>query len=160
RDLPHVVGIVTDLDEVAAARALRSLRAELRHRESLLAERGARSIEELADGVPALARLVIVVDEFAALTAGFPELHEVFADLAARGRSLGVHLVLCTQRPAGSVRDSVLANCTLRISLRVNNRADSIAVVGEPGAAALPRHPVGRAIIARDEGSVLVQLAV
>lgn len=165
RDLPHVVGTVTDLDESAATRALRSLRAELRYREAFLAQRHVRSIDELAHGEhgtddSVLARLVIVVDEFATLTSGFPELHELFADLAARGRSLGVHLVLCTQRPAGSVRDSVLANCTLRISLRVNNRADSIAVVGEPDAAELPRHPPGRAIVARDVGSALVQFAL
>lgn len=159
RGLPHVVGTVTDLDESAATRALESLAAELRHRESYLVEHGARSMPELPPGHD-LARLVIVVDEFAALIAGFPALHDLFADLAARGRSLGVHLILCTQRPAGSVRDAVLANCTLRISLRVNNRADSIAVIGEPDAAELPRHPAGRAIVSRGEGPTLVQLAL
>ena len=88
-----------------------------------------------------------MVDEFAAMVQDFPELHELFADIAARGRSLGVHLILCTQRPAGVVRDAVLANCTLRISLRVNNRADSTAVIGSDAAAALPRLPLGRAIV-------------
>ncbi len=161
RGLPHVVGTVTDLDETAATRALESLRAELRHRETFLAERGARSIEELRPGGEAgLARLVIVVDEFATLVSGFPELHELFADLAARGRSLGVHLILCTQRPAGSVRDAVLANCALRLSLRVNDRADSVAVLGAPDAAELPRHPAGRAVVSRGEGSAIVQLAI
>lgn len=159
RGLPHVVGTVTDLDESAATRALESLTAELRHREAFLADHGARSIQELAAG-HALARLVIVVDEFAALTSSFPALHDLFADLASRGRSLGVHLILCTQRPAGSVRDAVLANCTLRVSLRVNNRADSVAVIGEPAAAELPRHPAGRAIVVRGEGATLVQLAL
>lgn len=166
RDLPHVVGTITDLDGAAGSeRALQSLRAELRYREAVLAESDARSIDEVAtvskdaDG-RRLARLVIVVDEFATLTAGSPELHELFADLASRGRSLGIHLILCTQRPAGSVRDAVLANCALRISLRVNNRADSVAVVGEPDAADLPKHPVGRAIVARADGTALVQFAV
>ncbi len=159
RGLPHVVGTVTDLDDPAAARALESLTAELRHREAYLADRGARSIQELAVG-HGLARLVIVVDEFAALTSGFPALHELFADLASRGRSLGVHLILCTQRPAGSVRDAVLANCTLRVSLRVNNRADSVAVIGAPDAAELPRNPAGRAFISCGEGPRLVQLAL
>ncbi|HEU4849975.1 MAG TPA: FtsK/SpoIIIE domain-containing protein [Terrimesophilobacter sp.] len=165
RNLPHVVGTVTDLEESTAGRALQSLRAELRYREAFLGESGARSIDELAQdeqgaGSRTLARLVIVIDEFATLTSAFPELHELFADLASRGRSLGVHLVLCTQRPAGSVRDAVLANCTLRISLRVNNRADSIAVIGEPDAAGLPRHPPGRAIVARDDALTPMQLAL
>jgi len=145
--LPHVVGLVTDLDERSAHRALSSLRAEVRFRERTLAAAGARSIEELS-AISRLRRLVIVVDEFAALVAGFPELHELFSDLAARGRSLGVHLVLCTQRPAGVVRDSVLANVPLRVSLRVNNRADSTAVIGTDAAAVLPTNPPGRAIVA------------
>lgn len=157
--LPHVVGTVTDLDESSATRALESLAAELRHRESFLAEHGARSMPELSHG-HGLARLVIIVDEFAALTSGFPALHDLFADIAARGRSLGVHLILCTQRPAGSVRDAVLANCALRISLRVNNRADSVAVIGESDAAELPRHPAGRAIVSHAEGLTIVQLAL
>ncbi|MFW8745594.1 FtsK/SpoIIIE domain-containing protein, partial [Mesorhizobium japonicum] len=105
--LPHVVGILSDLDARLTRRAIESLRAELLRRERLLADAGVRSIDELPSG--ALARLVVVVDEFAAVVSGQPELHDVFADLAARGRSLGLHLVLCTQRPAGVVRDGVLA---------------------------------------------------
>jgi DNA segregation ATPase FtsK/SpoIIIE, S-DNA-T family len=129
--LPHCVGLVTDLDGPGVARAVESLAAELRHRERVLAAAGARAIEQ----VPALARLVIVVDEFAAMAAELPELHARFADLAARGRSLGVHLVLCTQKPAGVVRDGVLANVSLRVSMRVIDRADSVAVIGTPAAA-------------------------
>lgn len=150
RSLPHSVGVVTDLDPAAAQRALDSLRAELAFRERALAEKNARSIEALADG--ALARLVIVVDEFAALANDFPDLHSVFTDLAARGRSLGIHLILCTQRPSASFRDSVLANCGLRISLRLNDRADSVVLLGTGDATALPRSPGGRAIAAAGEG--------
>ena len=142
--LPHCVGLVTDLDTAGATRALRSLSAELRHRERVIAAAGARSIDE----VPGLARLVIAVDEFAAMAAELPDLHALFADIAARGRSLGVHLVLCTQRPSGVVRDAVLANASLRISLRVNNRADSTAVIGTD-AAALGAPAPGRAWLAR-----------
>lgn len=146
--LPHSVGLITDLDTASATRALESLGAELRHRERQLAECGARSIEELlaAGGAP-LPRLVVVVDEFAAMIADFPELHALFADIAARGRSLGVHLILCTQRPGGVLRDSVMANCTLRLSLRVNNGADSTAVIGAPSAATLPPFPLGRCFL-------------
>ncbi|CAN5202996.1 hypothetical protein BH09ACT3_BH09ACT3_10020 [soil metagenome] len=157
--LKHVVGLVTDLDEYTAQRAILSLRAELRLRERLLVEAGVRSIEELPPEVQ-LARLVVVVDEFAAVVAGFPELTALFADVAARGRSLGVHLVLCTQRPAGVVREAVLANCPLRISLRVTSRADSVAVVGTETAAALPVTPRGRAVIAAGGEPELVQVAL
>lgn len=142
--LPHVVGTVTDLDGEGATRALESLRAELRFRERAIVEAGARDV----DGVDGLGRLVIVVDEFAAMLADQPELHALFADLAARGRALGVHLVLCTQRPTGVVRDAVLANADLRICMRVNNRADSTAVVGTDAAANLPAQVRGRGILA------------
>lgn len=155
--LPHTVGIITDLDETAASRAFASLRAELQHRERALAQAGARDISEL-DAVP---RLVIVVDEFAAMMADYPQLHALFSDIAARGRSLGVHLILCTQRPSGVVRDALLANAELRISLRVNNRADSSAVIGSDRAAELPARAKGRAWVAHGSSSAeLVQFAL
>jgi len=156
--LPHCVGMISDLDQSAALRALSSLTAEIRYRERVLSAAGARSIDELPTG-SALPRLVIVVDEFAAMVTEFPELHALFADLAARGRSLGIHLVLCTQRPAGAVRDAVLANSGLRISLRVNNRADSGAVIGTDAAAALPARPPGRALVST-AGSPPVEVQV
>jgi DNA segregation ATPase FtsK/SpoIIIE, S-DNA-T family len=158
--LPHCVGVITDLDEFSAARALDSLRAELRLRERVLARCGVRSLEEL-DEREALPRLVIVVDEFATVVGGFPELHSVFSDIAARGRSLGVHLILCTQRPAGAVRDAVMANCTLRICLRVNNSADSVEAIGTGAAAELTRLPLGRGFIRTSgEHPQLVQFAL
>ncbi len=144
QSLPHTVGIITDLDEAEAARALSSLRAEMRFRERTLASAGARDIGE----VSGLARLVIVVDEFATVIDQHPDLLALFSDIAARGRSLGVHLVLCTQRPGVTVRDAVLANADLRISLRVNNRNDSVAVVGSEAAARLDSALRGRAILA------------
>ena len=147
--LPHCVGMITDLDDATALRALESLAAELRRRERHLAGQRSRSVDEL-EGSGRLPRLVIVVDEFAAMVAGFPDLHALFSDIAARGRSLGVHLVLCTQRPAGVIRDAVLANSALRISLRVNNRADSSAVIGSDAAAALPAARRGRALVSTD----------
>lgn len=157
--LPHVLGVVSDLDGRLARRAIDSLRAELRRRERTLADRGARSIDELAAGV--LPRLVVVVDEFAAVVAEHPDLHALFADVAARGRSLGMHLVLCTQRPAGVVRDGVLANVTLRMSLRVADRGDSRAVLGTDDAAALPLEPPGRAVLAPGDGRTrMLQVAL
>lgn len=141
RPLPHVAAIVTDLDEEGARRGVQSLRAELRRRERALALAGAREIGETE-----LARLVIVVDEFAALLAEHPDLADVFTDIAARGRALGMHLILGTQRAAGVIRDSLAANCPLRISLRVADPADSRAVVGSAEAAELPGDARGRGL--------------
>ncbi|TFC56353.1 hypothetical protein E3O62_12870 [Cryobacterium sp. TMT2-15-1] len=160
--LPHCVGLITDLDVHQAARALTSLAAELRYRERVLGRAGARDIVDLRmqDAGGVLPRLVIVVDEFATMLTAFPDLHALFVDIAARGRSLGVHLILCTQRPTGVVRDALLANCTLRVSLRVNNRADSVAVLGTDAAAALGADQAGRCLIAADaSGPVLCQVA-
>ena len=102
RELPHVVGIVSDLDTAVSRRATQSLRSELLRRERLLADAGAKDVDKL----PGVARLVVVVDEYAALVAEHPELHELVGDLASRGRSLGIHLILCSQRPGGVMRKS------------------------------------------------------
>ncbi|MCH6232276.1 hypothetical protein MK786_16100 [Microbacterium sp. CFH 31415] len=139
--VPHVTGVITDLDGAGARRAIESLRAEVRWREGELAAVGARDI---LDPRVALPRLVVFVDEFAALLGDHPELHAVFADVAARGRALGIHLVLGTQRAAGVIRDSLLANCPLRISLRVTDAADSRSLIGTDEAALLPGGADGR----------------
>ena len=151
RDLPHVTGIVTDLDEAEAERAMLSLRSELRHRESVLAEAGVRDVAQLPPAAE-LARLVLVVDEFQAMIERFPELGVVVADIAARGRSLGVHLVLASQRPNGVVREQVSANCAIRVSLRVMQRADSLAVVGSDAAAAIGPETPGRGVVDPGDG--------
>ncbi|WP_395243606.1 FtsK/SpoIIIE domain-containing protein [Agromyces sp. MMS24-K17] len=157
--LPHVAGIVTDLDEAGAERAVLSLRAELRHREAVLRDAGARDIGEL-DAAVVLPRLVVVVDEFQAMIDRFADLGRLVADLAARGRSLGVHLVLAAQRPNGVLREGVTANCPIRVSLRVLQAADSTAVVGGPLAAELPAGLPGRAVLVRgDDAPVVFQSA-
>jgi S-DNA-T family DNA segregation ATPase FtsK/SpoIIIE len=140
-ELPHVTGVITDLDTVVARRAIESLRAELRHREAELARSAARDIAEVD-----LPRLVIVIDEFAALSQTHPELEALFTDIAARGRALGMHLVIGTQRAAGVLRDGLLANCPLRLSLRVADAHDSRAVVGTDEAASLPGGARGRGL--------------
>ncbi len=134
-DLPHVTGVITDLDGGSAERAIASLRAEMRRREHELALRGARDI---ADPRAELSRLVIVVDEFAALLAEHEGLHRIFADVAARGRALGMHLVLGSQRASGAMPDALLANCPLRIALRAADAADSRAIIGDDSASRLP----------------------
>ncbi|WP_170285565.1 FtsK/SpoIIIE domain-containing protein [Microbacterium rhizomatis] len=140
-EVPHVTGVITDLDGSGARRAIESLRAEVRWREGELARVAARDIRDPRVQLP---RLVIVVDEFAALVGTHPELQAVFTDVAARGRALGMHLILGTQRVAGVIREALLTNCPLRLSLRVIDEADSRAVVGSPEAAALPGGPDGR----------------
>lgn len=148
RSLPHVCGILTDLDEHLASRALESLRAEIRQRERRLSEAGVRDISEMVSAPP---RLVLVVDEFAALLSSHPELASLFVDLAARGRALGVHLILGTQRAGGVFRDALLANCALRISLRAADSADSRLMLGDDRAAFIPGGAVGvgRALVRR-----------
>lgn len=141
--LPHVTGVITDLDGAGAKRAVESLRAELRWREAELARAGARDV---GDQRVHLQRLVIVVDEFAAVLAEHPDLHAVFTDVAARGRGLGMHLVLGTQRVSGVVRDALLTNCPVRISLRVADAHDSRAVVGTEEAALLPGDAASRGL--------------
>ena len=82
----------------------------------------------------------------------FPDLGDVIADIAARGRSLGVHLVLASQRPNGVVREQVTANCAIRVSLRVMQRADSLAVVGSDAAAAIGPDTPGRGVVDPGDG--------
>ncbi len=146
--LPHTLGVVTDLDVALTERALASLSAEVRRRERLLAEAGVADLDAyLAAGRGPLARLVIVVDEFATLAAELPDFVDGLVDIARRGRSLGLHLVLATQRPAGAVSADIRANTTLRIALRVADTADSVDVVGVPDAAAIDERRPGRAIV-------------
>lgn len=143
-DLPQTVGVVTDLDEHLASRALRCLRAELRHRELLLRDAGVSDLRDYRDEHRPIARLVVVVDEFATLAAELPEFMTSLVDVAQRGRSLGIHMILATQRPAGVVDAKIRANTNLRISLRVQDVADSEDVIGDKRAAAIDRRSPGR----------------
>lgn len=150
--LPHTIGTVTDLDDHLADRALQCLEAELRHREERLRAAGAADITEMRrilvpEVDEPLPRLVVVIDEFATLAAELPDFVDALVGIAQRGRSLGVHLVLATQRPTGAVNDNIRANTALRIALRVHDRADSDDVVGVPDAATLPRNRPGRAVV-------------
>ena len=157
--LPHVAGVVTDLDAHLTARALQSLERELRRREELLSAAGAKDIDDYHTSAACsepLARLVLVVDEFAALAEELPHFVTGLVGIAQRGRSLGVHLVLATQRPGGVVSPEIRANATLRIALRVVDPAESVDVIGTDAAARIDRGNPGRAVIAR--GSSLTRL--
>lgn len=135
--LPHTVGLVTDLSPHLVRRALTSLRAELHYRERLLNRKKAKDLLALQreadpDAPP---YLVIVVDEFAALATEVPEFVDGVVDVAARGRSLGLHLILATQRPAGVIKESLRANTNLRVALRMADEDDATDILGVPDAA-------------------------
>jgi len=146
--LPHCVGLVTDLTPHLVRRALTSLGAELHRRERLFDRKRVADILELERrGDPeAPPALVIVIDELAALAKDAPAFIDGIVDLAQRGRSLGIHLVMATQRPAGVIRDSIRANTTLRVALRMADESDSRDVLGTPDAARLDPAIPGRAI--------------
>ncbi|MEO3932566.1 FtsK/SpoIIIE domain-containing protein [Micrococcaceae bacterium Sec7.4] len=135
--LPHTVGLVTDLSPHLVRRALTSLRAELHHRERLLNRKKAKDLLELQREADPEAPpyLIIIVDEFAALATEVPEFVDGVVDVAARGRSLGLHLILATQRPAGVIKESLRANTNLRVALRMADEDDAIDILGVPTAA-------------------------
>jgi DNA segregation ATPase FtsK/SpoIIIE, S-DNA-T family len=147
-NLPHTVGMVTDLDGHLTSRALESLGAELHRREHQLARADAKDIEDYlaAKGPddPPMPRLLIVIDEFAALVAELPDFVTGLVDIARRGRSLGVHLILATQRPAGVVSAEIKSNTNLRIALRVTDAGDSQDVIEAADAAQIAKSTPGR----------------
>ncbi|WP_342001285.1 FHA domain-containing protein [Microbacterium sp. LWH7-1.2] len=156
-DLPHCVGLVTDLSPHLVSRALTSLRAELQHREHLLNRKKAKDLLELEkrqdpECPPAL---VLVIDEFAALASEMPEFVDGVVDIAQRGRSLGIHLIMATQRPAGVIKDNLRANTNLRIALRMADESDSRDVVDDEIAASFPPSIPGRAIAKTGPGRLV-----
>jgi S-DNA-T family DNA segregation ATPase FtsK/SpoIIIE len=155
-ELPHTVGMVTDLDAHLTRRALVSLNAELRRREHILFDAGAKDLLQLEQRRPedAPASLVIVIDEFAALKTEVPEFVDGVVDIAQRGRSLGVHLVLATQRPGGIVSENIKANTNLRIALRVQNVNDSEDVLDDPAAGRISKALPGRAYARTGHGEL------
>ena len=146
--LPHTVGLVTDLSPHLVRRALASLAAELHYREHLLARHKAKDLVELErrGEVDAPPSLILVVDEFAALVQEVPEFVDGVVNVAQRGRSLGLHLILATQRPAGVIKDNLRANTNLRMALRMADENDSDDVLGSKEAAFFDPALPGRAV--------------
>jgi len=149
--LPHTVGMVTNLDARETERALASLDAELKRRERVLRDEiGAKDVDAAwdkdADAAAklGLARLMIIVDEFAELKTELPDFINGLVRIARVGRSLGVNLVLATQRPSGVITPEMQSNINLRIALRVTDRADSTDVIGTPDAALISAATPGR----------------
>jgi S-DNA-T family DNA segregation ATPase FtsK/SpoIIIE len=158
-NLPHAVGLVTDLNTRLVRRALTSLRAELTRREHVLQAWRAKDLVDLEskerDGAPIVPSLIIVVDEFAALVQEIPDFVDGMIDIAQRGRSLGLHLVLATQRPSGVIKGNLRANTNLRVALRVADEEDSEDVVGSRIAASFDPDTPGRAVAKLGPGKLV-----
>lgn len=142
RNLPHVVGIIDNLQgEQVINRALASLNGEIHRREILFKEVKVKDITEYSkqygddpDAVK-LPHLIIIADEFAELKSDQPEFMKELVSASRVGRSLGVHLILATQKPAGSVSDEIWANSRFHLCLRVQTVADSRDMLKRPDAA-------------------------
>jgi DNA segregation ATPase FtsK/SpoIIIE, S-DNA-T family len=165
--LPHTVGMVTDLDTHLVERALVSLSAELTRREHILAAAGAKDIEDYqilldrarhgraARPPEPMPRLVIVIDEFASMARDLPDFVKGLVNIAQRGRSLGIHLILATQRPSGVVSADIRANTNLRIALRVTDPVESADVIEAPEAAFISKSTPGRAYVRLGHASLV-----
>lgn len=145
--LPHAVGLLTDLSSASVARALVSLLAELRRREQLFATHLVTDIVDWPAHRPPLPRLVVVIDEFRMLMEDVPGAASELVRLATVGRSLGVHLVMSTQRPQGALGPDIRANVSASIALRVSSPLESQDIVGSAAAAAISVNTPGRALL-------------
>lgn len=149
--LPHTIGTLSNLDPQLANRAIRALEAEMEYRQRVFAEAG-EAIDNLdaylaTNPSEPMPRLLLVIDEFAMLAKDYPDVLSSLVSVGAVGRTLGVHMILATQRPAGVVNDDILANTNLRVALRVQSRDDSTNVIGVPTASAIGRNQQGRAFV-------------
>lgn len=150
-DLPHVAGLVTDLDG-DLPRLVEALRGEVEARERFVAR---RRVDGIGDLDPTeLRRLVVAVDEFAALRDRHTEDLDGLIDIARRGRSLGIHLALATQRPAGVVSPEIQSNVTLRVCFRVSDVSDAADVIGDRRPADIDRRLPGRGFLRLGAGEI------
>ena len=153
RTLPHTIGSVCDLDLRNAVRALRALETELTRRERFARERGVSDVTMLDDPPPAL---IVVVDEFHALNHQLPDYVDRLIAIASLGRSLGMHIIACTQNPIGQVSADMKSNMSINICLRVRDKAQSQELLGSPVAASISPAMPGAAYC--HDGSTLIPL--
>lgn len=141
KDLPHLIGAITNIDGDEIDRSLLSIKAELLKRQSLFAETGVNHIDayiqkfKAGEAKTPLPHLIIIVDEFAELKADQPEFMKELISAARIGRSLGVHLILATQKPAGQVNEQIWSNSRFKLCLKVQDKSDSNEVLKSPLAA-------------------------
>ncbi|MGT2772531.1 type VII secretion protein EssC [Streptococcus marimammalium] len=150
-NLPHVVGTITNLDGNQANRALISIKAELQKRQRIFLENNVNHINQymklFKEGkvTEPLPHLLIISDEFAELKMNQPEFMDELVSTARIGRSLGVKLILATQKPSGVVNDQIWSNSKFKIALKVQDVADSREIIKTPDAAEITQ--VGRAYL-------------
>lgn len=141
KNLPHLIGTITNIDGKEINRSLKSIKAELNRRQELFREADVNQIDNYIKlyksgktNVP-LPHLIIIVDEFAELKAEQPEFMKELISAARIGRSLGVHLILATQKPAGQVNEQIWSNSKFKLCLKVQDQQDSKEVIKSPLAA-------------------------
>ncbi len=150
--LPHVVGVIDNLGgRQGIHRAMVCITNELRRRQAIFKETGDRlgmknidihsyqGLYRSGKVEEPLQHLVIVSDEFAELKQQEPDFMDDLVSAARIGRSLGVHLILATQRPTGVVNDQILSNTRFRVCMKVQDRGDSMSMIGKPDAAMLTK---------------------
>ncbi len=148
--LPHVVGKITNIDR-NISRSLVSLKSELKRRQELFRLCGVNNIDKYQEAYrngaakERLPHLIIVTDEFAEMKKEEPEFMTELNSVATVGRSLGIHLLLATQRPAGVVTDQINSNSRFRVCMKVQDVADSREMIKRPDAARITQ--AGRAYI-------------
>ena len=141
KNLPHLNGAITNIDGKQIDRSLSSIKAELLKRQELFAKYEVNHIDDyirlFRDNVAKvpLPHLILIVDEFAELKSEQPEFMKELISTARIGRSLGVHLILATQKPAGVVNDQIWSNSRFKLCLKVQDKSDSNEVIKSPLAA-------------------------
>lgn len=131
RKLPHLLGTITNLDGAESMRALASIKSELKRRQDVFNRNGVNNINKYSEKFRAgqatepMPHLFIISDEFAELKKEQPEFMAELVSTARVGRSLGVHLILATQKPTGIVDDQIWSNSRFKLCLKVQNEADS-----------------------------------
>lgn len=141
KDLPHLIGTITNIDGREIDRSLLSIKAELIKRQEMFSKCGVNHINDyiklykenkVSEPMP---HLIMIVDEFAELKAEFPDFMKELISAARIGRTLGVHLILATQKPAGVVDAQIWSNSKFKLCLKVQTREDSNEVLKTPLAA-------------------------
>lgn len=141
--LPHMIGSISNLSGNQVKRAMVSIQSENRRRQRIFTEYGINNINgyttlyKNGDANEPIPHLFIIIDEFAELKREEPEFMKELISVAQVGRSLGVHLILSTQRPSGTVDENIWANSKFRLCLRVQDRQDSMDMLHRPEAAYL-----------------------
>lgn len=155
--LPHLAGTITNLDGNQIYRALSSIKSEIRRRQSIFAVFSVNHIDQYAklfrEGVAEepLPHLIIIADEFAELKKEQPEFMKELVSTARVGRSLGIHLILATQKPAGVVDDEIWSNSRFRLCLKVQDKGDSQEMIKRPEAAFITNPGRGYLQVGNDE---------